>query len=140
MKVKVKLIEGGIIPEFKTVGAVAMDCYARVPNGLVIEHGKRATIPLGFAMELPKGYELQIRPRSGLSKKGVDISLGTGDWDYTGEYGATVINNSGCAINIFDGERICQCAVRKVPKVKIILVDELKKTKRGSSGFGSTGI
>ena len=140
MTVKVKLIEGGKVPEFKTDGAVAMDCYARVPNGIVVDNGTRTTIPLGFAMELPKGYELQIRPRSGLSKKGVDITLGTGDWDYIGEYGATVINNSGSPLNIFNGERICQCAVRKVPKVKVVLVDELKQTKRGSAGFGSTGV
>lgn len=137
--VKVKLIEGGKLPVFKTVGAVCADCCARIPNGIVIEHGQRETIPLGFAMELPEGYELQVRPRSGNSKNGIDIILGTGDWDFTGEYTATICNNSHKPLNISDGERICQVAVRPVPVVRMKVVKELKKTERGANGWGSTG-
>lgn len=138
--VRVKVIEGGQLPERKTSGAVAFDCHARLENEIVIEHGERATIPLGFAMELPVGYELQIRPRSGLSKKGIDVALGTGDYDFTGEYTATVINNSHKAFTVNNGDRICQAAVREVPEVLISIVDKLKETERGSNGWGSTGI
>ena len=94
MKIKIKLFEGGRMPEFKTAGAVCADCYARLEEDVVIPCGKRALIPLGFAAELPKNWELQVRPRSGLTSREIDIGNGTGDWDYRGEYKACVINNS----------------------------------------------
>ena len=139
-KIKVKLMEGGRIPEFKSEGAVAMDCYARLQKDLIIMPRMRETVPLGFAMELPVRYELQIRPRSGFSKKGFDVSLGTGDEDYTGEYCATITNNSKERLVIHDGDRICQCAVREVPRIKLVQVDVLKETERGDQGFGSSGV
>jgi dUTP pyrophosphatase len=140
VSVKVRLIEGGKLPEIKSAEACCLDCYARVPNGVVIEHGERALILLGFAMELPVGYELQIRPRSGLSKKGIDVALGSGDSDYRGEYCANVINNSHSTFNIQNGDRICQCGVREVPSVSFKIVDELSESERGYGGFGHTGI
>ena len=69
MKIKIKLIEGGRLPEFKTDGAVCADCYSRCKNPIEIKPNSRALIPLGFAVELPKGYEMVLRPRSGMSKK-----------------------------------------------------------------------
>lgn len=144
MTVKIKLIEGGKMPEFKTEGAVAADCYARISNAndntITIAPRKRALIPLGFAAGLPKGWEIQIRPRSGLTSKEIDIGWGTGDWDYTGEYKACVINNSEKPLVIHNGERICQMAVREAPPVTFRLVTELEETERGDKGFGSTGV
>lgn len=140
MEVKIKLFEGGKAPQFKTEGAVCADCYARLESDVVIPCGKRALIPLGFACGLPEGWELQIRPRSGLTSKGIDNGWGTGDWDYTGEYKACVINNSQEPFTVHNGDRVCQMAIREAPKVEFTFVDELNETKRGADGFGSTGI
>ena len=139
-EVKIKLIDGGKLPEFKTKGAVCADCYARLDTNFFIKKGERKLIPLGFACGLSEGYEIQVRPRSGLSSKGIDVSLGTGDWDYTGEYMACVTNNSEKDFPIHNGDRICQFAIREVPNIKFKLVDELEETERGSRGFGHTGI
>lgn len=148
IKVKMKVIEGGKLPEFKTKGAVCADCYARTESDIVIEPGKRQLVPLGFAAGLPEGYELIIRPRSGLSSKGIDGCIdggideimGTGDWDYTGEYKAIVVNNSKDTFVIHNGDRVCQIAIREAPAVEFVTVDELEKTERGDGGFGHTGI
>ena len=140
MKVKIRLIEGGKLPEFKTEGAVCADAYARLEKDVVIPVGKRSLIPLGFACGLPKGYELQVRPRSGLTSKGADNGWGTGDYDYTGEYKACVINNTGSDFVVHNGDRICQIAIREAPAVEFEVVDELDETERGANGFGSTGV
>ena len=140
MRVKVKLIEGGKMPEFKTVGAVCADCYARVETPCVLFPYGRTLVPLGFALGLRPGYEAVIRPRSGLSSKGIDVCIGTIDFDYRGEVKACVINNSSRSFEIADGDRICQIAVRKVPAVEFESVETLDDTERGESGFGSTGI
>ncbi len=139
-EIKIKLIDGGRIPEFKTAGAVCADAYARLEEDVVIPVGKRKLIPLGFACGLPAGYELQVRPRSGLTSKGADNGWGTGDTDYTGEYMACVINNTETDFTVHNGDRICQIAIRDVPKVKFELVEELEKTERGDRGFGHTGL
>ena len=97
-------------------------------------------IPLGFAVELPIGYEMQIRGRSGLAAKGIDVGLGTVDCDYRGEVMACVINNSKNDFTVANGDRICQCAVRAVPEFTIDIVEELSKTERGENGFGHTGV
>ena len=140
IEVKIKLFDGGKMPERKTYGAVAFDCYARLEEDVVIPVGKRKLIPLGFACGLPDGYELQVRPRSGLTSKEIDNGWGTGDTDYTGEYMACVINNSETDFTVHNGDRICQIAIREVPEVKFELVEELEKTERGDGGFGHTGI
>lgn len=144
VKVKIKLIDGGKMPVFKTKGAVAADCYAHISNAtdntITIAPKKRALVPLGFALGLPEGWEVQVRPRSGLTSKSTDIGLGTGDWDYTGEYKACVINNSGEPFVIHNGDRICQIAIREAPTVIFEEVDELSETERGANGFGSTGV
>ena len=139
MKIKIKLIEGGRLPEFKTDGAVCADCYSRCKNPIEIKPNSRALIPLGFAVELPKGYEMVLRPRSGMSKNGIDSVIGTIDFDYRGEVMACVINNLDKAISVENDTRICQCAIRQVPEIEFEVVSELSETKRGAGGFGSTG-
>jgi dUTP pyrophosphatase len=139
MKIKIKLIDGGKVPEFKTDGAVCADCYTRCETPIEVKPNERKLIPLGFAVELPKGYEMVIRPRSGMTKNGIDIGIGTIDYDYRGEVIACLINNFNKAISVENETRICQLAIRQVPEIEFEVVDKLSETKRGADGFGSTG-
>jgi len=139
LKLKIKMVAGEIPPVYKTKGAVCLDCYARLDEPFVIKSGKRDKIPLGFCVGLPKNFEAVVRGRSGNTLSGLDVGIGTIDYDYTGEVNAILINNTDEDIEINNGERICQIAVRKVPKVKLKFVKELKKTERGAGGFGHTG-
>lgn len=116
MKVKIKLIEGGEMPKIQRGGDVCYDCHARLEaEKLVIGRGNRAKVPLGFAIELPDGYEAVIRPRSGLTSKGIDNGIGSIDSNYRGEVCAVVINNSASEFVVKNGDRICQMAIREVP-------------------------
>ena len=135
--VKVKLIKGGKLPEFKTDGAVCLDCYSR--EEVKIPGHDRALVPLGFALQLPQGFEAVIRPRSGLTKNGIDNAIGTIDSDYRGEVMACVINNCDGYYVVMKGDRVCQMAIREVPVIQFEIVDELDETERGSGGFGHTG-
>ena len=137
-EIKVKLIDGGKMPESKSDGAVCADAYARTVNHF-IKQGERELVPLGFALELPDCYEAIVRPRSGNSKNGIDISIGTIDTDYRGEVMACVVNNSDKDFPIHNGDRICQIAIREVPEINFNVVEELSETERGSKGFGSSG-
>ena len=139
MKIKLKLVDGGRLPEFKTDGAVCADCYSRCEEPIEIKSGERKLIPLGFAVELPKGYEMVLRPRSGMSKNGIDATIGTIDFDYRGEVMVCIINNMDKAIAVENDTRICQCAIRQVPETEFEVVSELSETNRGENGFGSTG-
>ena len=140
-EIKIKLLNGGKLPEFKSDGAVCCDGYARMgKTTCILEPSCRTLVPLGFALELPDGYEAVVRPRSGNSKDGIDISIGTIDCDYRGEVMACVVNNSHEDLRINDGDRICQIAIREVPNINFVTVDELSETERGSKGFGSSGI
>ena len=112
MKIKIKLFAGGKLPEYKTDGAVCADCYARYKERIEIKPNERKLIPLGFAVELPKGYEMVLRPRSGMSKNGIDVAIGTIDFDYRGEVMACVINDIDKAVVVENDTRICQCAIR----------------------------
>jgi dUTP pyrophosphatase len=138
MMIKVKLVEGGIMPVYKTKGAACADCYARVDVN--IPAGKRALVPLGFCIELPEGYEAEIRPRSGNSKNGVDVCIGTVDCDYRGEVMACVVNNLGEGLAVEKGSRVCQMKIQKAEQFKFVEVEELSETERGSGGFGHTGL
>ena len=138
MEIKIKLIEGGKMPEFKTDGAVCADCYTRCDSPIAVRPGERALIPLGFAIELPPGYEAVVRPRSGMSSKGIDSLIGTIDYDYRGEVKACIVNNFGKAISVENGTRVCQIAIREAPAVSFKVVDELSDTERAENGFGST--
>ncbi len=139
-EVKIKLIKGGKLPQYKTSGAVCADCYARTEEPIVVPAGSRKLVPLGFAVELPHGYEMVIRPRSGFTSKGIDNGIGTVDEDYRGEVMACVINTLSEDLVINNKERVCQMAIREVPAIQFKVVEELSSTERGNKGFGSTGV
>jgi len=140
MDIKIKLVEGGKLPEYKTLGSVGADCYARLANPVTIAIGEHAMIPLGFCVEIPEGYEMQIRGRSGLMSKGVVGALGTIDTDYRGEVKAIIFNHSYNFITINDGDRIGQLVISPVVKAEWNVCKELSDTERNNNGFGSTGI
>lgn len=145
---RIKLMEGGRKPQYKTAGAACCDCYARIePNRdnpivdyMTIFPHERAVIPLGFAIELPEGYEAVIRPRSGLMKQGIDECIGTVDWDYRGEVSACLVNNTDAKFKVHNGDRICQMKIQQAERFDFEVVDELSETERGGNGFGSTGV
>ena len=140
-KINIKVIKQGLIPTLATEGSNGFDCYARLDNPIVIHNGERELINLGVAFGLPKGYYIDVRGRSGLTKKGIDIGFGLVDSDYRGEIKACVINNSGEDFKIDNGYKICQIVCHKaISNLRLNLVDELDITNRGSNGFGSSGI
>lgn len=142
LKVKIKLLEGGKLPNYGRDGDVCLDCYARCDEPIRIENRERALIPLGFALELPDGYEAVIRPRSGKSSQGVDATIGTIDTNYRGELKACLINNMNNpneTVVIENGAKICQLAIRVAPIIEWEVVNELSETVRGENGFGSSG-
>lgn len=142
MDIKIKIFEGGKLPVYKTKGASCADCYARLEGKdfTVIFPNERELIPLGFALELPEGYEAVIRPRSGMMSKGIDEAIGTIDSDYRGEVRACIINNTTQRIKIYNGDRICQMKIQESQQFNFKVVDELSETERGVGGFGSTGV
>ena len=130
------------LPAYATLGAAGMDLRAYLPSPIVLEPLARALIPTGLYMELPLGYEAQIRPRSGLSMKhGITVinSPGTIDADYRGELRVPLINLSNEPFTIQDGERIAQMVVARHEVVEWQLTTELSDTDRGHGGFGHTG-
>jgi len=141
VKVKVKLVDGGKAPEYKHDDDACADCYARLSTEyIILLRGKRTLVPLGFCMEIPSGYEAVIRPRSGNSKKGIDVAIGTVDAGYRGEVMANVINNSDEDFFIHNLDRICQIKIQRAEQAVFETVDELSETDRGNGGFGSTGV
>ena len=137
MKVKIKKINDGKIPEYKTNGSAGADCYSRIMWQV---HPKEIIrIPLGFAVEIPNGYEMQIRPRSGLATKGKQGIFGTIDSDYRGEVCAIIYNSSDDEFVVKKGDRIAQCLIAPVIIASFNAVDKLSETERGNGGFGSTG-
>lgn len=141
LKLDIKLIDGGMTPEYKTEGSVGADCFARLDKPFDLYPNTRAKIPLGFAVCLPAGFEMQIRGRSGLANdKGIVGYLGTIDMDYTGEVCAILFNRGREVFHIENGDRIAQAVIAPIVQVGFNPVDELQKTDRGAGGFGSTGI
>ena len=131
------------LPKYETKGSSGMDLAANLDQAVEIQPGKSAIIPTGLAVSIPKNYEIQIRPRSGLAAKN-QISVlntpGTIDADYRGELKVILINLSEKKIKIEKGLRIAQMVLCPVIKAVLKEVDELQDTERGVSGFGSTGI
>ena len=141
MQIKIKRIKNGKLPEYKTQGSVGADCYARIEKEIILNENDMVTIPLGFAVEIPDGYEMQIRPRSGLARKNKMLAvLGTIDSDYRGEVCAILINHSRSIFIVKPNDRIAQAVVCPVIRAEWCLTDELSETERGEGGFGSTGI
>jgi dUTP pyrophosphatase len=139
----VKSDERAVLPQYESEGAAGMDLRAFLDSEISIPPLGRVKIPAGFKMELPKGYEAQIRPRSGLAiKSGLTVlnSPGTIDADYRGEIEVIIINLSSQDVIIKNGERIAQMVITPVCRAKIKPVKTLTPTLRGSGGFGSTGV
>ena len=130
------------LPEYKTIASAGMDIRANLEEIVTLKPLERKLIPTGLFIELPEGYEAQIRPRSGLAlNEGLGLlnSPGTLDADYRGELGVIVVNLSNNMITIEDGERICQMVINKVEQAEWIEVNELSDSERGDGGFGHTG-
>ena len=130
------------LPGYSTMNSSGMDLRANLDKEVDLKPGKRALIPTGLFIEIPAGYEAQIRPRSGLAiSKGITVlnSPGTIDSDYRGEICVILINLSDEKFVIRDGERICQMVITKHEYAEWISVEELGKTQRGAGGFGHTG-
>lgn len=130
------------LPTYATSGAAGMDLYAANEKPITLMPLERHLIPLGFTMELPQGYEAQIRPRSGMAiKHGITLSncVGTIDEDYRGEVCVGIINLSEKPYEIKAGDRIAQMLIAPVIKAEIIETEELSLTSRAEGGFGSTG-
>ena len=130
------------LPKYETSGSSGLDLAANINTNINIEPGKSAIIPTGLAVSVPKGFEIQIRPRSGLAAKNKITVLntpGTIDADYRGEIKVILINLSKDIFVIEKGLRIAQMVICPVIQANLQEVDELDKTTRGKSGFGSTG-
>lgn len=130
------------LPQYQTEGSAGMDLQANIEVPVVLQSLERQLIPTGIFIELPMGYEAQIRPRSGLAfKKGLSIpnSPGTIDADYRGEIKVILINLSNAPVTIEPGERIAQMVIAKYERIEWQLVEQLSESERGAGGFGSTG-
>ena len=130
------------LPKYETAGSSGMDLAANIAGNISIEPGKTAIIPTGLALSVPKGFEVQIRPRSGLAaKKKISVlnTPGTIDSDYRGEIKVILINQGQETFKVEKGLRIAQMVVCPVVQAQIKEVEDLSETKRGKGGFGSTG-
>ena len=143
VKILVKKFDKNIkLPSYKTSGSSGMDLVAFIKNKITITPGNRAMIPTGISLVIPKNYEIQIRPRSGLaSKKGISVlnTPGTIDSDYRGEIKIILINLSKKPFVVKSGDRIAQMILCPIAKAKLLGVESLPGTVRGKGGFGSTG-
>ena len=143
MKLKIVNTSDNPLPQYETAGSAGVDLRAKLQEPVLLKPLQRALIPTGLHIELPEGYEAQVRPRSGLAlKKGVTVlnSPGTIDSDYRGEIKIILINLSNETTIIHTGERHAQMIVTKFERVTFKEVDELNDTDRGEGGFGHTGV
>ena len=143
--VKVRVINKSqhALPSYETIDSAGMDVRAMLDEPVVLKPMERALIKTGLFLEIPAGYECQVRPRSGLAlKKGITVlnAPGTIDADYRGEVGVILINLSGESFTIENGERIAQLVFARFEQADFEVVDELTETDRGAGGFGSTGV
>lgn len=130
------------LPRYATPGAAGMDLTFASDEPLSVGPGKRAKLPTGIKLEIPVGYEAQVRPRSGLAAKaGISLTncVGTIDCDYRGEVMVLIINHGEETYTFSPGERIAQMVIVPVPVVELVEVDRVADTERGEGGFGSTG-
>ncbi len=141
---KLRMIsKSGVIPTYATEGASGMDLRAYTEEPIVLQPMERMLVPTGLYVEIPQGYEGQVRARSGLAiKKGIGLvnSIGTIDSDYRGELRVPLINFGSEPFEIQNGDRIAQLVIAKYEKVEVELTDELNDTERGEGGFGHTGV
>lgn len=142
MKIKIINRSNHALPHYETVASAGMDLRANIPQSISLKPLERTIVKTGLFLELPIGYEAQVRPRSGLAaKKGVTVlnAPGTIDADYRGEIGVILVNLSNKDFVIENGERIAQLIIAKHERAEWVEVKELSNTSRGAGGFGSTG-
>ena len=142
MQVKIINRSNFPLPSYKTLGSAGMDLRANIETPIRLGSLERTLVPTGLFIELPQGYEAQVRPRSGLAlKKGLSVpnAPGTIDSDYRGEIGVILVNLSKEEIEIAPGERIAQLVVAAYQKISWQAVESLEQSERGAGGFGSTG-
>ena len=143
MKVKVVNKSKHSLPHYSTISSAGMDLRANIDESISLKPLERTIVKTGIFMELPVGFEAQVRPRSGLAfKKGITVlnSPGTVDADYRGEVGVILVNLSAEEFLIEDGERIAQMVIAKHEQADWVEVETLDETERGAGGFGSTGV
>lgn len=143
MQIKIVNKSKHALPEYATEHSAGMDLRANLSESVTLKPLERKLIPTGLFIELPEGYEAQIRPRSGLAiKKGITVlnSPGTIDADYRGEICVILINLSADNFVIEDGERICQMVIATHAQAQWLQVEVLSETERGAGGFGHTGV
>ena len=143
MRVNMKVTDTKYTPEYATEGAAGMDLKARLEEPVTLLPRQRALIPTGVCIELPEGYEAQIRARSGLASKfGITLISGVGtiDSDYRGALHVPLINQSEHVMQIKDGDRIAQMVVTEYTHITPNIVHALSETTRGNKGFGHTGV
>ncbi len=143
MKIKIINTSSHALPHYETEASAGMDLRAQLSQAITIETLERTIVKTGLFIELPIGYEAQVRPRSGLAaKKGITVlnSPGTIDADYRGEIGVILVNLSNEDFTIENGERIAQLIIAKHERANWEQVEVLEKTERGTGGFGSTGV
>ena len=143
VKVFSVLKEGALLPEYQTPGSAGADLYAYLAEPITLNPMERKLIPTGLFVELPVGYELQVRPRSGLALKyGITVlnTPGTVDSDYRGELCVLLVNFGSEPFTVQNGDRIAQAVVAQATQVSFVQTDALSKTGRGVNGYGSTGI
>ena len=142
MIIKVKTLSGRL-PRYETDGSAGMDIQAYLKEPVELNPGMRALIPTGLFMEIPSGYEVQIRARSGLAVKygiGLTNGIGTIDSDYRGEIKISLINWGQESFTVNDWDRIAQMVAAKYEKVSLKKTEKLSETERGRGGFGHTGV
>ena len=141
--IKVKIIsDSGIYPEYETEGSAGMDIRAHIDEPVIIKPGERKLIPTGLRIQLPAGYEAQIRARSGLAiRNGITLinAIGTIDSDYRGEIKVGLVNLSDEDHVIENGDRIAQMVISEYKRAVLEPAEDLEETERGSGGFGHTG-
>jgi dUTP pyrophosphatase len=143
MKIKIINKSNHELPNYETIASAGMDLRANISEPITLKSLERTIVKTGLFIELPIGYEAQVRPRSGLAaKKGITVlnSPGTVDADYRGEIGVILVNLSNEDFVIENGERIAQLIIAKHERAEWLEVNELSETSRGEGGFGSTGV
>ncbi len=141
----IKIINTSVhqLPHYETIASAGMDLRANLSESVTLNPLERTIIKTGLFIELPVGFEAQVRPRSGLAaKKGITVlnAPGTVDADYRGEIGVILVNLSNEAFTIENGERVAQLVIAKHERAEWVEVEELSSTDRGAGGFGSTGV
>lgn len=142
MKIKI-ISKSGVLPRYETEGSAGFDLPAYLDEPMMLRPGERRLVPTGIFMELPQGYEAQVRARSGLAiKQGIGLvnGVGTIDSDYRGELLVPLINWGDKPFTIENGQRIAQVVIAKYERANLELADTLDETERGSGGFGHTGV